>query len=40
MEAWIDAGHGSCALRKPDIAGMVQGALLEFDQSATPCWPG
>jgi hypothetical protein len=31
MEAWIDAGHGSCALRKPDIAEMVQGALLEFD---------
>jgi len=31
VEAWIDAGHGSCTLRKPSIAGMVQGSLLTFD---------
>jgi REP element-mobilizing transposase RayT len=31
VDAWIDAGHGSCALRKPGIAGMVQGSLLAFD---------
>jgi len=31
IDAWIDAGHGSCALRKPAIAGMVQGSLLAFD---------
>ena len=31
VDAWIDAGHGSCALRKPDIADMVQGSLLTFD---------
>jgi putative transposase len=31
MEAWIDAGHGSCILRKPAIAGLVQASLLVFD---------
>jgi REP element-mobilizing transposase RayT len=31
LDAWIDAGHGSCALRKPGIADMVQGSLLTFD---------
>jgi len=31
VEAWMDAGHGSCVLRKPSIANMVQGALLNFD---------
>ena len=31
VEAWIDAGHGSCVLREPGIAGMVQGSLLCFD---------
>ena len=31
VEAWIDAGHGSCILRKPGIADMVQGSLLAFD---------
>jgi REP element-mobilizing transposase RayT len=31
VDAWIDAGHGSCALRKPSIADMVQGSLLTFD---------
>jgi len=31
VDAWIDAGHGSCVLRKPGIADMVQGSLLTFD---------
>ncbi len=31
VDAWIDAGHGSCVLRKPAIADMVQGSLLTFD---------
>jgi putative transposase len=31
IQAWIDAGHGSCVLREPAVAGMVQNALLFFD---------
>lgn len=31
IEAWIDASHGACVLRKPSIAGMVQASLLTFD---------
>jgi REP element-mobilizing transposase RayT len=31
IDAWIDAGHGSCVLRNPGIAEMVQGSLLTFD---------
>lgn len=31
VDAWIDAGHGSCILRKPAIANMVQESLLTFD---------
>jgi putative transposase len=31
FDSWIDAGHGSCLLRKPAIAGMVQESLLFFD---------
>jgi len=31
VDAWIDAGHGWCILREPEIARMVQGALLHFD---------
>jgi len=31
VDAWIDAGHGSCVLRQPAIAGMVQGSFLTFD---------
>jgi REP element-mobilizing transposase RayT len=31
VEAWIDAGHGSCLLREPTIAEMVQNSLLAFD---------
>jgi putative transposase len=31
IDAWIDAGHGSCALRKSSIAAMVQETMLTFD---------
>ncbi len=31
VEAWIDAGYGSCILRYEDAAALVQGALLFFD---------
>ena len=31
VDAWIDAGHGSCILRKAGIADMVQDSLLAFD---------
>ena len=31
IDAWIDAGHGSCILRNPIIADMVQQSLLTFD---------
>ena len=31
IEAWMDAGHGSCVLREPIIAAMVQNSLLTFD---------
>ena len=30
--AWIDAGHGSCALQEPAIGYAVQAALLSFDR--------
>ena len=31
IEAYLDAGHGECWLRLPDIAAMVETALLHFD---------
>jgi REP element-mobilizing transposase RayT len=31
IDAWIDAGHGSCILRNPSIAAMAQNSLLSFD---------
>jgi putative transposase len=31
VEDWIDAGHGSCVLREPAVAAMVQSAFLHFD---------
>ena len=31
IEAWIDAGHGSCLLKRPDAAEKVEQALLHFD---------
>jgi len=31
IDSWIDAGHGSCILRNPAIAEMVQASFLTFD---------
>lgn len=31
VEALLDAGHGACWLSKPEIAGLVAGALKHFD---------
>jgi REP element-mobilizing transposase RayT len=31
IEAYLDAGYGECHLKKPEIADMVEGALLHFD---------
>jgi REP element-mobilizing transposase RayT len=31
VEAWIDAGHGTCFLQNPAIAAMVEASLLTFD---------
>ena len=30
-DAWIDAGHGSCIMREPPVARIVQNAFLFFD---------
>ena len=31
IEEYLDAGHGDCWLRRPEIASLVEGALLHFD---------
>ena len=31
LDAWIDAGHGSCILREPAIARMVENSIFFFD---------
>ncbi len=31
MEAWLDAGMGACPLRRGDVRGCVESALLHFD---------
>jgi REP element-mobilizing transposase RayT len=31
IEEYLDAGHGACWLRLPEIAALVEGALLHFD---------
>jgi REP element-mobilizing transposase RayT len=31
IEEFLDAGHGKCWLGRPDIAQLVEGALLRFD---------
>lgn len=31
IEAWLDAGHGSCVLREPRMAEIAQRSLLFFD---------
>jgi type I restriction enzyme R subunit/putative DNA methylase len=30
LQEWVDAGHGSCVLRHPEMARMVQETLLHF----------
>jgi putative DNA methylase len=32
IEAALDAGHGACFLQQPDIAALVENALLHFDR--------
>jgi putative transposase len=31
MERWLDAGHGSCVLRNPEYAAVVDQAIRRFD---------
>jgi putative transposase len=31
IEAYLDAGHGSCSLRDPRVASLVEDAFLHFD---------
>lgn len=31
IEEYVDAGHGSCWLRRPDCAKLVQDSILHFD---------
>jgi REP element-mobilizing transposase RayT len=31
LERWLDAGHGDCCLRQPEVAAMVAAALRHFD---------
>lgn len=31
LQDWVDAGHGSCVLREPEVAEMVQASFLHFD---------
>ncbi|MCE9519399.1 MAG: transposase [Verrucomicrobia bacterium] len=32
LESWLDKGAGSCMLRNPEVARIVQDALLHFDR--------
>jgi REP element-mobilizing transposase RayT len=32
IEEYLDAGYGACWLRRPEIAALVEGALLHFDK--------
>ena len=31
IESYLDAGHGECHLKRPEVAGLVQENLLHFD---------
>ena len=31
MDAWLDAGHGSCALRDPEVRQIVEDSITKFD---------
>jgi putative DNA methylase len=33
IESYLDAGHGECHLRRPEIAALVEDNLLHFDES-------
>ena len=32
LEAWLDAGHGSCLMRDAELRAIVENALLHFDR--------
>jgi REP element-mobilizing transposase RayT len=32
MDDWLDAGHGSCALRDPVVRKLVEDSLIKFDR--------
>jgi putative DNA methylase len=32
IEEYLDTGHGACWLRRPDVASLVERALMHFDQ--------
>lgn len=40
VERWLDAGHGSCLLRRPDCAAIVREALQHFEGERYEhvCW--
>jgi REP element-mobilizing transposase RayT len=40
MEAWLDAGAGSCVLREPEVAALMAGALRHFEgeRYRLPAW--
>ena len=40
IPAWLDAGHGSCVLKEPSIAEIVQSSFLHFDGTRYACSPG
>jgi REP element-mobilizing transposase RayT len=31
MDVWLDAGHGSCALRDPEVRKLVEDSITKFD---------
>jgi type I restriction enzyme R subunit/putative DNA methylase len=40
MEAWLDAGAGSCVLREPEVTELMAGALRHFEgeRYRLPAW--
>jgi len=40
VDSWLDAGHGSCQLRRPDIADVVEQAMRHFhgERYRLLCW--
>lgn len=37
IDKWLDAGHGSCLLRKPENSVLVQNSILYFEGSRSHC---